>query len=542
MPCETEIAGLTPLQARTRAATDLWFLSTEILDYIFLSETLHRPWCRWIDTPYEEQYRIFLAPRDHCKTTVFTIGEMIQSILKNPEITMMLGHYKKLKAEVMLRGIRNHFQANRKLRIIAPDLCYEDPENDSPVWTRDAIQVKREGMYQVPTIYAVGKDASATMMHFHKIKIDDPVVEENEGSAFMLQETYEWIQNMEGLLSSFGDRKIDIAGTRWRHNDTFGLMLDNEELRPQIRLLNRAILEDKDGNPDRDNGEPIWKENKLYGNKEWIRKLEVRSGSFRFWSNYMNSPVPKGSAVFNMEDIDIRYFEADGEGMNAKPRLPTKHPDGRTINYHVYTAVDPNTTEQTANDPAAIVTAAVDDQGHWWVLRVYHGHPNQSVLIERILEHVREFSPKILHVEAIAYQNTLAEWLKAAAVDKQIYLPLNLIKKRVTSKYARIVALQRITEGRKLHGPNWKMFTPLWNEMKIYTEKSLRDDCLDCLSDIVANGQVPEENEILMKRKIRNPITMDLVLGRIRAQKEALCERDDPMTRRGLSVPRRLFR
>jgi len=537
-----EIAGLTPLQARRRACTDLWFLCTEILRYTFLSPTLHKPWCKWIEAPYEEQYRIFLAPRDHCKTTVFTIGESIQEILKNADITMMLGHYKKLKAEVMLRGIRGHFQQNPYLRTIAPDLCYDDPENESPVWTRDAIQVKRENSYQVPTVYAVGMEASATMMHFDKIKLDDIVVEENEGSATMLQETLEWVQNMEGLLSSFGSRKVDIAGTRWRHNDTYGLMLDNEELRPQIRLFNQAILQDRHGNPDHTNGEPIWPENKLYGDKEWIRKLEVRSGSFRFWSNYMNSPVPKGSAVFCMEDIDIRYMEADGEGRNARPRLPERYPDGRQINYHYYTAVDPNTTETTANDAAAVMTAAVSDQGHWWLVKLNRGHPNQSILIEWIIDHVRQFSPKILHVEAIAYQNTLAEWLKSGAVEQGIYLPLNLIKKRVTSKYARIVALQRITEGRKLHGPDWKVFAPLWDEMKVYTEASRKDDCLDCLADIVAYGVPPEASEIQMAQRVRNPITMDSILGRMKhgAEMQA-CERDDAFTRRGIPMRRRLF-
>jgi len=528
---------------------DLWFLCTEILGgKHFLSESLHKPWCDWIMRPYAEQYRMFFAPREHAKTTIFTIGKNIQDILIDQEITIMLGHYKKTLAEKLLRGIRGHFESNANLRLIAPDVCYDDPENQSPVWTRDQIQVKRTSIYQVPTIYCVGKDASATMLHFSKIHLDDIVVEENEGSAFLLQETLEWVQGMEGLLDSRGLHKVDIVGTRWRHGDTYGLMLQNEELRPQIRLYNRAIYEsatkftpEGHGEPDYNEGEPIWKDNPRYGTREAVKQLEIRVGSFRFWSNFMNSPVPKGSAVFNMQDVDIRPMDAVGEGKNIRPKLPEKHPDGRRINYHYYTAVDPNTEESTANDPAVVMTIAIDDKGHFWLARIDRGHPNQSVLLEWILHHVKTFGPRILSVEAIAHQNTLGYWLKQAAAEAQIYIPLRLIKKRTTSKYARIVALQEVTEGQRLHGPNWPMFKPLWDEMTVYTEAAKRDDCLDCLSDIFTYGKPPDESEEIKPEKVKSTVTMDSILGRLKTERDVIVERDSAFDRRGIPMRRRLL-
>jgi hypothetical protein len=136
----------------------------------------------------------------------------------------------------------------------------------------------------------------------------------------------------------------------------------------------------------------------------WVLALEKRVTSFRFWSNFMNSPIPKGSVVFNMDDVDVRYFEAEGEGMNARPKLPERHPDGRTINYQFYTAVDPNTEEKNANDPAVVLTVAIDDQGHFWMVRMDRGHPNQSVLIDWIRHHIVSFSPKTCFIEAVAHQ------------------------------------------------------------------------------------------------------------------------------------------
>jgi len=341
---------------------------------------------------------------------------------------------------------------------------------------------------------------------------------------------------MEGLLDSQGLHKVDLVGTRWRHSDVYGMMLGDENLRRQIRLYNRAILEDQFGKPDRDEGQPIWKENKRYGDVAWVRDLEVRAGSFRFWSNYMNSPVPKGSAVFNMEDIDIRYMDAVGEGSNAYAKLPEVHPDGRRINYHFYTAVDPNTQESTAHDPAVVLTVAIDDMGHFWGVKMDRGHPNQSVLIDWILNHHKLFQSKIISIEAIAYQTTLAYWLKQACVEKGIYLPIREIKKRTASKYARIVTLQGMTEARKLHGPNWAMFKPLWDEMTIYTEAAKRDDCLDCLADIATFGKVPDPSAIAKTEKVKSPVTMDRILGRIRAQRETIVERDDSFARRGVPV------
>jgi hypothetical protein len=158
------------------------------------------------------------------------------------------------------------------------------------------------------------------------------------------------------------------------------------------------------------------------------------------------------------------------------------------------------------------------------------------------LNHHKLFQSKVIAIEAIAYQTTLAYWLKQACVERGIYLPIREIKKRTASKYARIVTLQGMTEARKLHGPNWAMFKPLWDEMTIYTEAAKRDDCLDCLADIATFGKTPEPSAVAKVEKVKSPVTMDRILGRIRAQRETIVERDDSFARRGIPVGRRLLR
>lgn len=513
------------LQRRRRACESLWFLATEILGFTFLDEKLHKPWCDWISAPYPEPYRLFLAPRAHGKSTLFTVADCIRLILINPNISILLGHYKKSMAEKFLRAIRTHFETNQKLREIAPDLCWDDPEHESPVWKQDQIQVKRDKIYQVPTIMATGKEASAVAMHFTRIKLDDIVIDENADSSELLEQTFEWVQTMEPMLDGFGDQKIDITGTRWRHNDTYGRLL--EEFPEQIKLYKRSIIED---------GSPIWPASPRYGTNEQIESLEKRVGSFLFWANYMNSPVPRGSVVFSMEDVDVRYFDAVGEGVSKFPKLPEFHQDGSPVNYNYYTAIDPNTQEDTAHDPAVVMTVAWDDRDHLWLVKMDRGHPNQSVLIDWVRHHCNLFNPKTLFVEAIAYQTTLAYWLKQDAVANNIWYPIYEIKKRVASKFARIVALQGVTENKRLHIPNWQSFSPLVEEMRIYTEAAKRDDCLDCLADVAAYGQRPPALEKPQMRRPKSAVTIDSILGRLRRTEDAIVERDSP-----LRAPRRGF-
>lgn len=505
------------LQRRREAGKSLWFLSTEILGFTFLDEKLHKPWCDWISQPYDQPYRLFLAPRGHGKSTLFTVADCIRLILIDPNVSILLGHYKKHMAEKFLRAIRSHFESNQKLREIAPDLCWDDPENESPVWKQDQIQVKRDKIYQVPTIVATGKEASTVAMHFGRIKLDDIVIDENADSNELLEQTFEWVQSMEGMLDGFGDQKVDITGTRWRHNDTYGRML--EEFPGQIRTYTRSVLE---------NGEPIWKSSPRYGTVQQITDLEKRVGSFLFHANYMNSPVPRGAVVFNMEDVDVRYFEAEGEGLTKVPLLPRFHPDGRPANYYYYTAIDPNTTEDTAHDPGVVMTVAIDDREHMWVVRLDHGHPNQTTLIDWVRHHFVTFQPRAIMVEAIAYQTTLAYWLKQDAVACGHYYPIFEIKKRISSKFARIVTLQGVTESHRLHIPSWQMFKPLVDEMRIYTEAAKRDDCLDSLADVAAYGQKPPEIELPIKTRPKSPITIDRILGRMRRQDDAIVERGKP--------------
>src|SRR5574343_510273 len=69
------------------------------------------------------------------KSTVGTIARVIFEILKNPNIIILIASNTQLQAEIFLREIRNHFEANDKLREIFGDFV-------GPKWDAREIVVK----------------------------------------------------------------------------------------------------------------------------------------------------------------------------------------------------------------------------------------------------------------------------------------------------------------------------------------------------------------------------------------------------------------
>lgn len=127
---------------RKRAEEDFFWFARNVLGYKFLYEPLHRQICDfavscsqgpWVGK--DEQWALLLAPRGHGKSTLFTAAHTIHLLLtaKDPTFSVGICHAIRPQAIKIMSDIKFHFETNKLLKWIAPELSYNNPDRKSVV-------------------------------------------------------------------------------------------------------------------------------------------------------------------------------------------------------------------------------------------------------------------------------------------------------------------------------------------------------------------------------------------------------------------------
>lgn len=485
------------LAARARAEDDLWFLATEILEWGFLKERAHRPLCDWIvqsDCTKEEwrnglginQTRMLLLNRYGGKTTLYTVADNIRLQLKYPGIAVAIGHSEKEIAVQLLSQIRYEFETKRKLKWIAPDVCFANPPKDSPQWNMDKFMLRRSSYYRVPSFMAVSPDAMPTAMHFDVWDWDDLVTFENSRTHVQRERSRNAYELAVPFLppTRLGYRKV--CGTRWHIQDLYGSI---QKVLPAKQMFVAGLIA-PDGEPWLNESFCVERRNANDRRKTVAELREEMGGSQKFAACMMNNPLPEGTASFHKDDVR-RY---DLIGSDRETWVPPI--EGR--NWAFFTAVDLNTQATTAGDVCVVLTAAKSNIGELVVVDVSRGHPTPSQRTAWCVRHNQTWRPKAMFVEAVAYQKTFIGDLAEARAASGDWMPVEAVnrggQRTAGGKNDRIMSLQGLIEARKLWVPKGERFDFLLEEIEEFAAEtdSRIDDGLDTLADIHRLGRRPE--------------------------------------------------
>lgn len=477
---------------RKKAEESFWYFCSYILGYDWAHEPLHKKICDHAQDgchkPYDEldsadkQWTLLLAPRDGGKTTFFTGAHAIwvQLLAEEDGYPMSIGmaHALKPKAAKMLGDVKWHWEANEKLKWIAPRLAWKDPYKEAHLWTKTEFSLQRKKYAREPSYTAFSLEASQVMMHFDVIYLDDIVIDVTSDSPVVREKVRRFFSAAPALLKGLGWKKIMVAGTRWDPDDQYGLMLAKDSgweqnLKP---LVIDCYTED---------GKSVWPRGLPM---KTLKQLE-KSDEWMFSCLYRNNPLPKGLMAFDESHVG-RYVTEFWEG---KPSLPQEIRETRVVSW--FTAVDPNVTETEGNDPAAVMTACLDSEGDVWVVDLVTGHPSPSELIDWCREQVQTYQPETLFFETVGAFQTFLHWFDHDSVKSGVIYPIEPVKRPPSSnKVARIMKLGPLMRLGKLHVPRGEKFEPLMREIRCFSRhrKKNQDDCLDTLADIFNLGTKPE--------------------------------------------------
>src|SRR3990172_83860 len=391
-------------EERYRCRTDLWYLCTEILGYRDLG-MMHRELLKVeAETRGRHKMRLWLLPRGHFKSTILTIGRTIQEVVRSHgvdsdgwERCIAIVSGREDLSEDFVKEIRQHFEMNQRLRMMFPDVCWEDPKAESKTrsfeWTTTKLTFKRKRPRKEPTIRAVTLNAIPAGEHYDVKIVDDAVNDRNAGSSEMIRQTNESL----GLLYPLGvtlDDPTDFVGTRYAEGDYYGVLQKLGQMRKDRGLAEtmfvymRAALKD---------GEPIFPER--FG-KAALDELAL-ADPYMFACQYMNNPML--SARDSLDAADLRYYDRN--------KLPPRD------RLQIVLACDPARTHTKRSDYSAAVAVGVDSAGNVYLLDGFYERLGTGDIGKKLGELQSRWKPDLFVVE----ENGLEAFLRPALEQEGLY-------------------------------------------------------------------------------------------------------------------------
>lgn len=353
---EATLAGTTAELGRR----DLFFLLTRLLGRQDMDHDWAFERCREVQAAPDGH--LDLWAREHYKSTIITFGQTIRDILRDPEVTVGIFSHSRPVAKDFLNQIKHEFEHNAWLRRCYPEVLWETPRTQAPVWSLDkGIIVRRRSNPKEATVEAWGLvDGQPTGKHFSLLVYDDVVTRESVSTPEMIAKVTEcWALSLN--LGARGGRRR-IIGTRYHFNDTYRAILDREAASPRVHPAT------KDGTPE---GTPVLL------SPEALADRRRAMGPYVFGCQMLLDPVADAAQGFR--DSWLRYWRPHGDGWGglAAGRDGSSHgraePGGlstspSTAGMNLYLLVDPAGERKKESDYTVMLVVGLAPDGNHYLV------------------------------------------------------------------------------------------------------------------------------------------------------------------------------
>ncbi len=438
-------------EVREACKRSLYFLCTKILGY--------KDWDKVHDDIEKFMRRksirkLLLVPRGHLKTAIVTKGFAIQSLLRNPDIRILIANQVWEKSREMLYEIRQLLTDKTEL----PKLFGEFV---SDRWREDDIVIRqRSKALAAPTISTSGVEAELTSSHYDMILLDDLQGEKNFQTPDQREKVKRYYRSMMDLIEPGGT--IIVIGTRWHLDDIYQSIIDNEseyyDIEVRKVIENGKIIFPKKFQQKFDPTTKSWKVVD-YHCTDYIDYLRKRP-SEEFSSQYMNEPIDAQNQIFKRE-----YF---------------KYYDRRPERLFVSMTIDPAISEKQSADYFSINVSGMDEKYNIYVLDTIKGRWKVAESIDNIFTTYQKWRPSVVGLETIAYQKALKSWLEEKMRERGVYFPITELKRNTNeSKEFRIKALEPFYRDGLIYHASW--MKSLEQELEQFP-RGKHDDEIDALA------------------------------------------------------------
>ena len=364
---EAEKRNETRAAMRELALRDLFFLLFHVLN----RKDVGRQWLfdRCQEVQQQPNGFLDLWAREHYKSTIITYALTIQDILSDPELTIGVFSLNRPLSKDFLQQIKFEFETNQVLKDLFPDVLYQDPKKQAPVWNLDdGLIVKRKGNPKEATIEAHGLiESMPTGKHFQIRVYDDVIDERNVTNPEMIQKAIKGWELSLNLGSQTATKRYGVGdisryvGTKYHLNDPYA------EIKKRGSATERRYPGTVDGKPD---GEPVlWP-------VEVLRSKRRDMGPYVFGCQILLDP--KSDEAQGFDERWIRYHSI-------------KHDQWAGMN--LYLLCDPANEKKRDNDYTVIAIIGTGKDRNLYLIDCIRDRLNLSERTKAMFEMHRKYLP-----------------------------------------------------------------------------------------------------------------------------------------------------
>ena len=364
---EAEKKEQTREAMRELALRDLFFLLYHVLN----RKDIGKQWLfdRCQEVQNNPNGYLDLWAREHYKSTIITFGLTIQDILFDQEITIGIFSLNRPLGKDFLQQIKLELETNVVLKDLFPDVLYQEPKKQSPIWNLDdGLIVRRKGNPKEATIEAHGLiEAMPTGKHFQVRLYDDIIDERNVTNPEMIQKAIKGWELSINLGSQTPTKRYGIgdiaryAGTKYHLNDPYA------EIKRRGAAIERKYPGTNDGKPD---GEPVlW-------SKEVMRSKRRDMGPYVFGCQILVDPKADEAQGFMQGWLKFHNIRSD--------KLPP---------YNYYLLCDPASEKKRDNDYTVMAVIGIGDDRNLYLIDFIRDRLNLTERTEWIFKLHRKYRP-----------------------------------------------------------------------------------------------------------------------------------------------------
>lgn len=194
----------------------------------------------------KNRFIMILAPRNHAKSTCFTVNYPLREIVINRNIRIVIVSSTGDNAEAFLREIKGHLEREDPSKLfdfvkVHGSLVPQFPEK----WTNNQIIVERPSLrLKDPTVSAVGAGGSILSRRADIIICDDILNQENTRTPEQRFKVKSWFNEvLRPVLVQSETSRLIVVGTKWHDQDLYSELLEDEQF--DIRLKMQAIVREE---------------------------------------------------------------------------------------------------------------------------------------------------------------------------------------------------------------------------------------------------------------------------------------------------------
>ncbi len=424
--------------------------------------TFHEELCNFVDNRPDKQ-KLILVPRGHLKSTIITIGKVLQWIARDPSVRILIANATYNNAISFLNVIKRHLQMNELfIEMFGP--MAENPER----WAENMITLNQAKMVgggeKEATVVCYGIGGNLVSQHYDKIILDDVVNEDTVNTRDQIEKTINFYKLCQPLLEKGGE--MIIIGTKWREDDLYGWIEDKENgiIQDMLVYKRQAITDEVFDNTKRRfvQGQVLWPEK--YDLNDFSEKYRLM-GPYVFSAQYQNIAVAPSDADFKREWF-IGYEPTDIKGLEMNK----------------YVLIDPAISDESYADYTAFVTVGVDKYSNIYILDLLRDRIKPDQVIAEIFRHYEKWHPQAIGIEEVGFQRTLRYSLQKEMESRKRFINMIELKPHARNKNQRIKGLQPLyANGKVLHNKELIYNMYLEDELLRFP-KGKHDDLIDALS------------------------------------------------------------